>query len=115
MMMAAHQSLKSRPGATRKKEAIVAMERERFARNLAEMAGSTTTATTAIATGKEGEGAGEIEMAMDGDAGVERQKGEGEGGGGGEEKPESGSADRWAAIRGFIRERMERSGGVEGK
>ena len=112
-MMAAHQSLKSRPGATRKKEAIVAMERERFARNLAEMAGSTTTTTTAIATGKEGEGAGESEMAIDGDAGVERQKGEGEAGG--EEKRESGSADRWAAIRGFIRERMERSGGVEGK
>lgn len=91
----------------------MAMERERFARNLAEMAGSTTTTTTAIATGKEGEGAGESEMAIDGDAGVERLKGEGEGGG--EEKRESGSADRWAAIRGFIRERMERSGGVEGK
>lgn len=85
-----HKSLKSQRGAGKKKEKIVAMERERFARNLAEMARG-----------------GDGKMAVEGNGG----EGEGEGEG---KKVESGSAERWAAIRGFIRERMERSGGGSG-
>lgn len=59
------------------------MERERFARNLAEMsAGSASQNATAdggmIVEGREGDGA------------------------------KSGSAERWAAIRGFISQTMER-------
>lgn len=75
-----HKSLKSRPGAGRKKERVVAMERERFARNLARMA-----------AGRDG-GVG--------------------GGGGGEE--EGAGKGRWAAIRGFIEETMERRPEGEG-
>ncbi|KAM0796899.1 ribosome biogenesis protein SLX9-domain-containing protein [Usnea florida] len=80
-----HKSLRSRPGAGKKKEALVAMERERFAKNLAEMcAGSSSASQDAVASG-EGEGV------VVGGVGAER-----------------GSADRWAAIRGFISQTMER-------
>lgn len=83
--MMQHKSLKSQRGAGKKKEKIVAMERERFARNLAEMA--------------QGGGDGKMDVEETGEV-----KGEGQ-------KVEGGSAERWAAIRGFIRERMERSVG----
>lgn len=79
-----HKSLKSRPGAGRKKEKLVAMERERFARNLAEMAASRS-------------------ASADGGMIV-----------GGEGGKEGGSKERWAAIRGFIEQTMERRPGGEG-
>lgn len=77
-----HKSLKSRPGAGKKKEALVAMERERFARNLAEMCAEPSIASQNATNG--------------GARSVERVEGE------------RGSADRWAAIRGFICQTMER-------
>lgn len=83
-----HKSLKSQRGAGKKKEKIVAMERERFARNLAEMARG-----------------GDGKMDVEGNGGEGKREGK---------KVESGSAERWAAIRGFIRERMERSVGGSG-
>lgn len=83
-----HKSLKSQRGAGKKKEKIVAMERERFARNLAEMARG-----------------GDGKMDVEGNGGEWEREGK---------KVESGSAERWAAIRGFIRERMERSVGGSG-
>lgn len=44
-----HKSLKSRPGATKKREKVEKMERERFAKNMAEMASMvTSTSTTAV-------------------------------------------------------------------
>ena len=80
-----HKGLRSRPGAGKKKEALVAMERERFARNLAEMCAGSPSASQIAAVGEEGGGV------VGGAVGAER-----------------GSADRWAAIRGFISQTMER-------
>lgn len=78
-----HKSLKSRPGAGRKKERLVAMERERFGRNMALMAAGGT-----VASADAGSGMGKIEE----DWGVGK----------------GGSKERWAAIRGFISQTMER-------
>lgn len=104
-----HKTLPSRPGAGRKKEKLVAMERERFARNLAEMSGAASASVSTVAYG--------VAMADDGGGGG------GAGGGGmvvdddddddrGVMKDGSGSAsasaDRWAAIREFICQTMER-------
>ena len=84
-----HKSLKSRPGAGKRKEKLVGMEMERFGRNLAELA------------------AGRAKV-VDGDqlgvVGTEGQEGGAAGG---------GSRERWAAIRGFIAQTMEKRG--EGK
>ncbi|KAF6235245.1 hypothetical protein HO173_006439 [Letharia columbiana] len=89
-----HRSLKSRPGAGKKKEKLVAMERERFAKNLAQMAaGRVSVPGPADADGGV--------MIVDG-----REEGEGT-------KKGRGSADRWAAIRGFISQTMERRVGGE--
>ena len=66
------------------------MERERFAKNLAEMAKGSGN------TGANGGGGG---MVVEGEQEMEEGK--------------AGSADRWAAIRGFIRGRIERSGAGE--
>lgn len=65
----------------------MAMERERFARNLAVMAAG-------AGKGVVGSGGGGGGMVVDG---------VGSGGGG-------GSRERWAAVRGFVRETMERGG-----
>lgn len=83
-----HKSLKSRPGAGKRKERLVAMEMERFASNMAVMAKGGSRGT-----------AGNIE-GMNGDV---------DGGGGGDGDG-VGSAARWAAIRGFIGQTMERRG-----
>ena len=94
-MQIKHKSLKSRPGAGRKKDKLVAMERERFARNLAAMAS----------------GSGSRDATVDGGMVVEGQR---EGG----DETKGRSAERWAAIRGFICQTMERrpeGEGVAGK
>ncbi|CAD6577591.1 MAG: hypothetical protein ASARMPREDX12_008407 [Alectoria sarmentosa] len=90
-----HKSLKSRPGAGRKKDKLVAMERERFARNLAAMAS----------------GSGSRDATVDGGMVAEGQREEGD-------ETKKRSAERWAAIRGFICQTMERrpeGEGVAGK
>jgi len=82
-----HDSLRSRPGAGKKKERLVAMERERLGKNMALM----STGATALENRRE--------------AGKEEEMG---GGNSGAAARERGSAERWAAIRGFISQTMER-------
>ena len=79
-----HKSLKSRPGAGKRKEKLVGMEMERFGRNLAELAAGRT-------SGVDREQPGVVE--------TEGQEGSAVG---------SGSRERWAAIRGFIAQTMEK-------
>ena len=81
-----HKSLKSRPGAGKRKEKLVGMEMERFGKNLAEL----TAGRTNVVDGDQ-----------PGVMGTESR----EGGAGG-----SGIRERWAAIRGFIAQTMERRG-----
>lgn len=113
-----HKSMKSQPGAMKKREKVAAMERERFARNLAEM----------MAGGEQRGGGGVVQDGEGGEGGGERgmmvvdSEGGGEAGGGGINEsmkgPGSGgstSKERWAAIRGFIGQTMERRGGGEGR
>ncbi|ESZ96276.1 hypothetical protein SBOR_3331 [Sclerotinia borealis F-4128] len=71
-------SLKSRPGATKKREKLEAMERERFGKNMAQLAGVAEEKPT-DATAVNGQ---EIPAA-------------------------SGTASRWAALRGFISQTLE--------
>ena len=78
-----HKSLKSRPGAGKKKEKLVAMEMERFKMNMALMA------------------AGSMSTDPNNDGEVKRRDG------GGNDNP-GATASRWAAIRGFISQTMEK-------
>ncbi|TGO15925.1 hypothetical protein BTUL_0034g00480 [Botrytis tulipae] len=73
-------SMKSRPGATKKREKLEAMERERFGKNMAQLAGVTEEKPKDViaAEGQEVPAAGA-----------------------------SGTASRWAALRGFISQTME--------
>ena len=92
-----HKSLKSRPGAGKRKEKLVALERERFARNMAVMAQGTTKGEGGAGEGTMGRRQGE-----EGDD-VLKNKGGGDG-----EGPAYSSKERWAAIRRFIEQTMER-------
>ena len=87
-----HKSLKSRPGARKRKEKVVGMEMERFGKNLAELAAGRTNV---------------VDGDQPGVVGIESQEGAAVG---------SGSRERWAAIRGFIAQTMERrdEGGEKG-
>jgi hypothetical protein len=69
--------MKSRPGATKRREKLEAMERERFGKNMAQLVGSSEPKTEAAATGD------------------------------GEKAPVSATSSRWAALRGFISQTME--------
>lgn len=114
-----HQSLKTKPGAMKKRERIAAMERDRFALNLARMAGKGCAAPGGDTEGGEddagGGGCGGGMMLGEGVEGGGGGKGGGKGGGGeggGEAKQAQGegsaSKERWAAIRNFITQTMER-------
>ena len=81
-----HKSLKSRPGAGKRKEKLVGMEMERFGKNLAELAASRTNV---------------VDGDQPGVMGTESREGGAVG---------SGSRERWAAIRGFITQTMEKRG-----
>ena len=81
-----HKSLKSRPGAGKRKEKLVGMEMERFGRNLAEL----TAGRTNVVDGDQ-----------QGVMGTESREAGAVG---------SGSRERWVAIRGFIAQTMERRG-----
>ncbi|PQE31085.1 ribosome biogenesis SLX9-domain-containing protein [Rutstroemia sp. NJR-2017a WRK4] len=70
-------SMKSRPGATKRREKLEAMERERFGKNMAQLVGSSESKTEAMATSDENKA------------------------------PVSGTSSRWAALRGFISQTME--------
>ena len=88
-----HKSLKSRPGAGKRKEKLVAAEMERFGRNMASMCA----------------GSGKVE----GGGGYEASVVVAEGGQEGRDR-EGSSKERWAAIRRFIAQTMERRGDGEG-
>ncbi|OIW34747.1 hypothetical protein CONLIGDRAFT_20427 [Coniochaeta ligniaria NRRL 30616] len=88
-----HKSLKSRPGALKKKETLVKGEMERFGKSLAQLA---------AVQGTRAEGA-DVEV---GESGREN--------GGGETQTQtqsapSATANRWAALRGFISATMEQN------
>lgn len=79
-----HKSLKSRPGAGKRKEKLVGMEMERFGKNLAELAAGRANVVNgeqAGVVGSEGQVGGAVGVA---------------------------SREKWAAIRGFIAQTMER-------
>ncbi|KAL9125912.1 MAG: hypothetical protein Q9217_004947 [Psora testacea] len=105
-----HKSLRSRPGAGKKKEKLVALERERFARNIALMA------TRAInpsgqEKGNGGDGGSGTVMGKEGEMGVERDNIVSDS----NEKGEGGTSKaRWAAIRRFIEQTMERRDAEQG-
>ena len=103
-----HRSLKSRPGALKRKEKIVKGEMERFSRSLAQLS-----ALPADSRGnKEGEG-GEAAAgagAVKGEAAMETE--------GTDETqatqkapavPNNSTSNRWAALRGFISATMEQN------
>lgn len=69
-----HRSLKSRPGATKRREKVERMERERFGKNMAQL----TAGSAAPVVGVEGAAT-----------------------------QASGTASRWAALRGFISQTLE--------
>ncbi len=82
-----HKSLKSRPGATKRKEKLEAMEKERFGKNMAQMVVRTATTST---TGAEGAGEGTAEKS-------------------------GSSTTRWAALRAFIQQTMEQKPEFQGR
>ena len=81
-------SMRSRPGATKRKEKLERMERERFGKNMA------------ILVGLKGEGqvqgAGAGGMAVDGENESEKPA-----------QTKNTTSSRWAALRGFISQTME--------
>jgi len=74
-----HRSLKSRPGAMKRKEKLETMEKERFGKNMAQMVTGAATAPTQSAEGSTAEAA----------------------------NGSGASSTRWAALRGFIQQTME--------
>ncbi|GAB1310739.1 Ribosome biogenesis protein SLX9 [Madurella fahalii] len=112
-----HKSLKSRPGALRRKEKVVRGEMERFGRSLAQLSGiSGENASTGDGGGGGGGGGG-------GDAAVEGKEMDtemaaagGEGGKRTQAQPtSSATSNRWAALRGFISATMEQNPAFLGK
>jgi len=98
-----HKSLKSRPGALKRKERLVKGEMERFGRNLAQLANISTAASvgTTAAQGK-----------MDTEENGRTEKGQqgGEAGTQGQAATQPpGTSSRWAALRGFISATMEQN------
>lgn len=102
----AHKSLRTRPGALKRKEKVVRGEMERFGRSLAQLSGipasgppSGAHATTAAAAETK---------EMDTEMGAAGQEGSGT-------QPTSATSNRWAALRGFISATMEQNPAFLGK
>ncbi|KAI9878335.1 MAG: hypothetical protein M1830_001194 [Pleopsidium flavum] len=74
-----HKSLKSRPGAMKQKGKVERMEKDRFGRNMAQMAGTTAAASIEGTKGTEATTAESVGI----------------------------SSTRWAALRGFIQQTLE--------
>ncbi|KAK4149006.1 ribosome biogenesis protein SLX9-domain-containing protein [Chaetomidium leptoderma] len=118
-----HKSLKSRPGALKRKERLVKGEMERFGRNLAQLANISSpplpsaAAAAAGVTGarvsaRAGAGAGAGRDAMDTEAGGQQEVAQTQ------TQPSaqpSGTSSRWAALRGFISATMEQNPAFLGK
>ena len=91
-----HKSLKSRPGALKRKERLVKGEMERFGRSLAQLT-SVKTAAAAAAAGSGSGGSGR------------QEKMETEGAVAQEAQAQTQTSSRWAALRGFISATMEQN------
>ena len=83
-----HKSLRSRPGAGKRKEKLVAMEMERFGKNMALMSAGSTKPEARKENGD----------TMAGIEGIQSQE---------EYATIGSSVERWAAIRAFIAQTME--------
>lgn len=92
-----HKSLKTRPGALKRKEKIVRGEMERFGVSLAQLAGVAAAAGTGAGTGTGG--AEKMDADMGGKQGM----------GVGTQTQGQGTSSRWAALRGFISATMEQN------
>lgn len=101
-----HKSLKTRPGALKRKERLVKGEMERFGRSLAQLAGvaagassAPVTAAAAAAADSNGGGAGAGQAKMDMEEKEATQT----------QTQPSETSSRWAALRGFISATMEQN------
>ena len=98
-----HRSLKSRPGALKRKERVVKGEMERFGRSLAQLA---------MIPPAPAAGAGAEEAEESGGTEVEKQDGNEPAKGGQQQhqqQQQSATSNRWAALRGFISATMEQN------
>lgn len=100
-------SLKTRPGAMKRKRNLETMERERFEMNMAQMAGMREEYSESVQ--------GREIVRVVGDEGGD---GAGTGIGVGEAGPGTGTgtvgtAERWAALRGFIQQTLETRPGMK--
>jgi hypothetical protein len=113
-----HKSLKTRPGALKRKERLVKGEMERFGRSLAQLANIATVSSASYVAATTNAGAGT-------EAGQETMNIEapGQGEKGGKDAAEqrqaapqpSTTSSRWAALRGFISATMEQNPAFLGK
>ncbi|KAL1839272.1 hypothetical protein VTJ49DRAFT_1672 [Mycothermus thermophilus] len=102
-----HKSLKTRPGALKRKEKLVKGEMERFRMNLAQLANVSSASSVAAGTGSakttaaEGSGVAQQQQGeeMDTTRGKEEQ----------EQTQASATSSRWAALRSFISATMEQN------
>ncbi|KAK3309732.1 ribosome biogenesis protein SLX9-domain-containing protein [Chaetomium strumarium] len=113
-----HKSLKTRPGALKRKERIVKGEMERFGWSLAQLANIATvsSASSAGATTSGGAGTGAGKETMDTDVDERGEKRGKEAAEQGQATPQpSTTSSRWAALRGFIAATMEQNPAFLGK
>lgn len=89
-----HRSLKSRPGALKRKERVVRAEMERFGRSLASMSGAAAAEEKQATVQQGGQPGGE---AMETETQQQQQQ------------PAAPAASRWAALRGQISKTMEQN------
>lgn len=89
-----HRSLKSRPGALKRKERVVRAEMERFGRSLACMSGAAAAEEKQATVQQGGQPGGE---AMETETQQQQQQ------------PAAPAASRWAALRGQISKTMEQN------
>ncbi|KAL2017742.1 hypothetical protein VTK56DRAFT_1712 [Thermocarpiscus australiensis] len=113
-----HKSLRTRPGALKRKERVVRGEMERFGRSLAQLVNINGGAAAASAEKTAGTGTGSVGAGGD----ASRQEMDAEMGEKQEERqttqtaaPSSATSSRWAALRGFISATMEQNPAFLGK
>ncbi|KAK7756784.1 hypothetical protein SLS62_001227 [Diatrype stigma] len=107
-----HKSLRSRPGALKRKEKVIKGEVERFGVSLARLNTIGTAATATEGGGAVTEAGAETQSAMQ----VENENAEAQTTTSQQQQQSSGStANRWAALRGFISATMEQNPAFIGK
>ena len=92
-----HKSLKSRPGALKKKEKVVKGEMDRFGKSLAQLA--TVTAATPVAAVQQQQAGGDKMDTTETGAAAQATP----------PPPTTATSNRWAALRGFISATMEQN------